>query len=268
MKYLSIAVFIPLILLFSGSAYTQGEYFFTYQMVYPQHPELKIYEYHEWSSDIHLSMVIDSSEVEEVKVTEYDDRGFPVSKMRTSSPSALSTIMPLYKNKKEGYIIRTVTNPWEFFTNPQMIQILEDYLEFEWKISGEQKLIDDLQCIKATTEFRCRDFTAWFAPEISVPSGPFFFHGLPGLIVRLEFEQSELYFELREFGSLDQPELNLEILGIDPDNRWDLATHCDLQEEFDRYVQILHARAGDPDCKNCPTKIKNVRWDECWDECD
>lgn len=60
----------------------------------------------------------------------------------------------------------------------------EPFSEIEWKIEEDSvKTVLDYQCIMATTEYHGREWTAWFAPEIPMPDGPWKLCGLPGLIL-------------------------------------------------------------------------------------
>jgi len=64
--------------------------------------------------------------------------------------------------------------------------IEDSVLDFNWDLTHtEQKKIGDLQCKKATTTFRGRNYIAWYAPSIPLSYGPYKFHGLPGLIVSI-----------------------------------------------------------------------------------
>lgn len=57
----------------------------------------------------------------------------------------------------------------------------------EWDFSSEATdTIMGYECHKATAEFAGRRYTAWFAPEIPLPFGPYKFGGLPGLILKIE----------------------------------------------------------------------------------
>lgn len=56
---------------------------------------------------------------------------------------------------------------------------------FSWKITKERKRILSYNCIKATTQFRGRDYVAWFTEDIPLQNGPWKFCGLPGLIVKV-----------------------------------------------------------------------------------
>ncbi len=55
-----------------------------------------------------------------------------------------------------------------------------------WKILPETQQIGEYKGQKATTEFGGRSWIAWFSSEIPFQDGPYKFHGLPGLIVKLE----------------------------------------------------------------------------------
>lgn len=55
-----------------------------------------------------------------------------------------------------------------------------------WKILGEKDKIETYNVQKATADFGGRQWTAWFTTEIPVQDGPYKFHGLPGLILKME----------------------------------------------------------------------------------
>jgi GLPGLI family protein len=64
--------------------------------------------------------------------------------------------------------------------------------EIKWEILPETRQILQHNCSKATTEFRGRKYTAWFAPDLPIPEGPWKFKGLPGLILGLEDEDYQV----------------------------------------------------------------------------
>jgi GLPGLI family protein len=55
-----------------------------------------------------------------------------------------------------------------------------------WKITPEKQKIGEWSVQKAETDFAGRHWYAWFSTEIPIQDGPYKFHGLPGLIVKLE----------------------------------------------------------------------------------
>lgn len=66
--------------------------------------------------------------------------------------------------------------------------------KIDWKIDPEKKKIGNYTVQKATTNFSGRIWTAWFCQEIPLPYGPYFFSGLPGLILEVYDERSDFHF--------------------------------------------------------------------------
>lgn len=85
-----------------------------------------------------------------------------------------------------------------------------------WKILPEKQKIGDFQTQKAETEMYGRKWTAWFTTEIPIQEGPYKFHGLPGLIVKIENQDSSHSFSLAGIKNLI-PE---EVENIDPNNNF------------------------------------------------
>lgn len=75
----------------------------------------------------------------------------------------------------------------------------DNFPKMEWKLSPEKKIIQHLICYKATTSFRGRNWTAWYAPEIPIMYGPWKFYGLPGLIVEIKDHTEHFVFSLKEY---------------------------------------------------------------------
>ncbi len=66
--------------------------------------------------------------------------------------------------------------------------------DLKWKIDAETKIISNIKCQKATTKFRGRNYTAWFAPSIPIQDGPWKLHGCPGLILEAYDDTDEVVF--------------------------------------------------------------------------
>lgn len=77
----------------------------------------------------------------------------------------------------------------EMFTdaNQQVEYFLvsENLKSIVWSLTSESTLIDGIPCNKAKCRFRGRDYEAWFAPSVPSKAGPWKFHGLPGLILKV-----------------------------------------------------------------------------------
>ncbi|EKB49626.1 GLPGLI family protein [Cecembia lonarensis] len=73
----------------------------------------------------------------------------------------------------------------EFLANKDYVLVKDEIPELQWNITEERKMILGFECRKAKTHFRCADYTAWFASDISISAGPWKITGLPGLILEL-----------------------------------------------------------------------------------
>lgn len=77
-------------------------------------------------------------------------------------------------------------------------QHLEEPLALQWHLGTGQDTLLGMLCHDAHTTYGGRRYTAWFAPSIPIPDGPYVFSGLPGLIVRVSDEQGWFHFLLRD----------------------------------------------------------------------
>lgn len=64
-------------------------------------------------------------------------------------------------------------------------KVLEDE-KLNWNILPETEKIGTYQAQKATANFGGRIWTAWFTTDLPFQDGPYKFHGLPGLIIKVE----------------------------------------------------------------------------------
>lgn len=113
-----------------------------------------------------------------------------ISKMVTM-PKFSEKIYKFYPEMKVQYVERISSG----FT-PMNIGYNDD-AKFDWKISNEKAKIGSYNTQKATTEFGGRKWTAWFTSDIALQDGPYKFHGLPGLIVKIEDEGKNYSWELK-----------------------------------------------------------------------
>lgn len=79
-----------------------------------------------------------------------------------------------------------------------------DDRKIEWKISSEKQKIGEWNTQKAETEFGGRKWAAWFTSDIPIQDGPYKFHGLPGLIVKLEDGSRSHVFNLQAVKNLTE----------------------------------------------------------------
>lgn len=81
--------------------------------------------------------------------------------------------------------------------------IVSDSRKMNWNILPEKKTINKFKTQKATLNFGGRTWTAWFTTEIPISDGPYKFHNLPGLIVKIEDNSHSHIFELVAIQKLD-----------------------------------------------------------------
>ncbi|SHK38319.1 GLPGLI family protein [Chryseobacterium polytrichastri] len=75
--------------------------------------------------------------------------------------------------------------------------LVKDTRKQQWKILSDKEKIGDFNAQKAVCDFAGRKWTAWFTTDIPIQDGPYKFHGLPGLIIKLEDNTHTHLFELK-----------------------------------------------------------------------
>lgn len=96
----------------------------------------------------------------------------------------------IYKNYPQGKI--TVTDGLSL-----QDYIYEDELNAQdWLFIDSTKTILNYSCQMATCDFRGRQWTAWFTPDIPISDGPWKFGGLPGLIMEVYDLRSQYHFTI------------------------------------------------------------------------
>lgn len=132
-----------------------------------------------------------------------------------------------------------------WFTNiEQTNMIVEETPVLKWNILPETQKIENYNCQKATVNFGGRIWEAWFSKDLPFPDGPYKFHGLPGLIVKLEDKTKSHQFLLK-----GNKKLSTE------DHSWDyiLALQKEAKNEFQgvkinpaQYKKLFMSYKNDP----------------------
>ncbi len=83
----------------------------------------------------------------------------------------------------------------KFYTTLFLVEYKSQY---QWKIDNTQsKNIFGYKTYKATTNFAGRNWTAWYTTDIPILDGPYKFHGLPGLILKISDDSGDYDFEVK-----------------------------------------------------------------------
>lgn len=121
-----------------------------------------------------------------------------------------SQLLPLLR--KEKFMENII---WDKKTNKEIIQRTagltqlyqydENCPKLDWQLLEGDTIINGYKCNKAKASLFGRDYVAWYAPEITMPYGPYKFNGLPGLVLRVTDTQNQFDFLLNGFQKVNGP---------------------------------------------------------------
>jgi GLPGLI family protein len=83
---------------------------------------------------------------------------------------------------------------------------VSDERKLNWKILPDKEKIGEFNTQKAVADFAGRQWTGWFVTDIPIQDGPYKFHGLPGLIVKIEDKTNSHSYNLKEIKNLKDEE--------------------------------------------------------------
>lgn len=134
------------------------------------------------------------------------------SSMRVNMEKQLATkgSIEIKSGDKKGFVKYSVIKDYpdyKVYLNNRVLmdqyKVLEDR-KIVWKVESEKQKIANWNAQKAVTTFGGRVWTAWFSQELPIQDGPCKFHGLPGLIVKVEDQTHSHLFELKAIKNLDE----------------------------------------------------------------
>jgi len=85
--------------------------------------------------------------------------------------------------------------------------VKDNFVPFKWNITSESKQIGGYKCIKATTTYRGRGWSAWFAPDLPSSFGPWKLRGLPGLILEVADVSNLFIYRVSKIEKLDNDKI-------------------------------------------------------------
>lgn len=80
----------------------------------------------------------------------------------------------------------------------------------EWNQTAEEKEIEGMKAIKATTTYLGRNWEVWYTPEIPYSAGPWLLRGLPGLILEAQDVNQDVQYQISHIESADEPQEALQ----------------------------------------------------------
>ena len=109
-----------------------------------------------------------------VQAVRFDERNRPV---KVGLPDYKESDFHVYKNHQTG----------ELYCEDKFLVILKEELNlFQWETTRKTKKILGYKCQQAITNFRGREYTAWFTTELPFKAAPWKFHGLPGVVLQVK----------------------------------------------------------------------------------
>lgn len=106
-----------------------------------------------------------------------------------------------------SYFKNPSTGKLTFLTIPaysdKLFGIEETLNDQQWTITQDTKQLMGLDCQKATTRFKGRDYEAWFSTQLPYSNGPWKLGGLPGLIIEVADTKREVVFAMTSFENLE-----------------------------------------------------------------
>jgi GLPGLI family protein len=127
-----------------------------------------------------------------------------IEKMKKTGIQA--DLSKMFKNPKFMYKVQKLYPAYEVEYTDLILSDFISYKEkisFNWKILNEKEQIGEYKTQKAVCDFGGRKWTAWFSSEIPFQDGPYKFHGLPGLIVKLQDSDGQFVWELKGNKKMD-----------------------------------------------------------------
>lgn len=73
----------------------------------------------------------------------------------------------------------------------------KEMIKLDWQIQKEKQKIGEYNSQRTTLDFGGRKWIAWFCSDIPFNDSPYKFHGLPGLIIKVEDDKNNYSFTLK-----------------------------------------------------------------------
>lgn len=137
-----------------------------------------------------------------------------IAKQRNATPNNYS-ISSAIEDWNIDYVVEKSYPDFKinWFTAVQETYLnVEEKTEIKWNILPETAKIENYNCQRATTKFGGRIWEAWFSKDLPFPDGPYKFHGLPGLIVKMEDQTKSHRFLLKGSKKLKKKDQSWDLI--------------------------------------------------------
>ncbi len=176
--------------------------FFLNPCLYSQNKGIGIIEYKNLFQEIngsfshHISKLSFNDSIS-LEVSHQQDMSSKTSEKVMSKEGQFAVIPNIYDEKGTQYYRNLNRKEFLFrykeskpFKNPT---VTENWVDINWKLLDEYKVIQGYRVQKAAGAFRGRDYNVWFTKEIPFSFGPWKLHGTPGMILEVEQKQTNMH---------------------------------------------------------------------------
>ena len=130
-----------------------------------------------------------------------------------------------------------------------------------WQIGDSVITVLGYECIVAEADYHGRHWTAWFAPDIPVPDGPWKLRGLPGLILEASEPGDQHYFLAKGIETS-----HMDIVPIYPSVDYERMTRKELlkgrRNSLENGMAIFRAQTGvDLGVNDTPVSDEGLQYD-------
>lgn len=93
-----------------------------------------------------------------------------------------------YPKNRMKYIILKDDNKYRYQVSSglNIIEFEDEIPKFKWEIKNKIDTVLNYKVQLATTTYNGNNYEAWFSTEIPINNGPYYFNGLPGLILKIK----------------------------------------------------------------------------------
>ncbi len=169
---------------------------------------------------------------------------------------AYKTFLYVFKDVPKSLITvydKAGLNDFGCYTEPLDAQL--------WQIGDSVKTVLGYECLVAEADYHGRHWTAWFAPDIPVPDGPWKLRGLPGLILEASEPGGQHYFLAKGIETS-----HMDIVPIYPSVDYERMTRKELlkgrRNSLENGMAIFRAQTGvDLGVNDTPVSDEGLQYD-------
>ena len=169
----------------------------------------------------------------------------------------IDSLFTVYKDLESNSLL------FEFMDLDQRSHFYADTLyPMNWVITDDKKYINGINCIKAVTVFKGREYIAWYDSSMQVPNGPWKLGGLPGLILEAYDKEQHWHFVMNLISKENGFDFSYHRGLMSKPIKGYQAYSADVKKLFSAIEGLMSAQQSG-DCLTCETKstLKINTWE-------